>query len=87
MAPRSILLTQERFKESQPSLPHQLSQLKEFHHCLTTSSYSQTIVSQGHFMLHRGRSMVTKAKPVDISCDTAKLGAMLVTKMAKATIR
>lgn len=38
-------------------------------------------------MLHRGRSMVTKAKPVDISCDTAKLGAMLVTKMAKATIR
>ena len=38
-------------------------------------------------MLHRGRSMVTKAKPVDISCDIAKLGAMLVTKMAKATIR
>ena len=85
MAPRSILLTQERFKESQPSLTHQLSQLEEFHHC--HYYYSQTIMSQGHFMLHRGRSMVTKAKPVDISCDTAKLGAMLVTKMAKATIR
>lgn len=30
----------------------------------------------GHFTLHSGRCMATRAKPVDMSYDTAKLGAM-----------